>query len=120
MRRSHAEGFFRHQWSGAANPVLCRASFPGHEKRRSRSERALIAPFKQFQASDTVAWFAARGVKLKTECDGRMFPTTDSSTTIIDCLLNAARQAGVRLMTNCGVERITKRTDGRFEVTRAN
>src|ERR1700755_319180 len=41
-----------------------------------RGERALIAPLKQFQASDTVAWFAARGVKLKTESEGRMFPGT--------------------------------------------
>src|SRR5947209_5069468 len=49
-----------------------------------RGERALIAPFKQFQARDTVEWFAARGVRLKTESDGRMFPTTDSSRTIID------------------------------------
>src|ERR1700761_7178367 len=44
--------------------------------RYPRGERTLIAPFKQFQASDTVAWFAERGVKLKTEDDGRMFPTT--------------------------------------------
>src|ERR1700690_1088454 len=57
-----------------------------------RGELALIAPFRQFQASDTVAWFAARGVKLKTESDGRMFPTTDSSQTIVDCLFGAARQ----------------------------
>ena len=47
--------------------------------RYPRGERALIAPFKQFQASDTVAWFTSHGVKLKTEGDGRMFPTTDSS-----------------------------------------
>jgi len=81
-----------------------------------RGERALIAPFKQFQARDTVAWFTARGVPLKTESDGRMFPSTDSSQTIIDCLLNSARKAGVKLMTNCGVERITKKLGGGFEV----
>jgi predicted Rossmann fold flavoprotein len=56
-----------------------------------RGERALIAPLKQFQAGDTVAWFAARGVKLKIESDGRMFPVTDSSQTILDCLLDGAR-----------------------------
>jgi predicted flavoprotein YhiN len=85
-----------------------------------RGERALIAPFKQFQAADTVAWFEERGVTLKTEDDGRMFPTTDSSQTIIDCLLNAAHKAGVELRTNSGVERVVKRIDGGFEVSVAN
>ncbi len=85
-----------------------------------RGERALIGPFKQFQARDTVAWFAAHGVKLKTEVDGRMFPTTDSSQTIIGCLLGAARQAGVKLMTNCGVESVLKKPDGGFELTLSN
>jgi predicted flavoprotein YhiN len=85
-----------------------------------RGERALIAPFKQFQAADTVAWFAERGVELKTEDDGRMFPTTDSSQTIIDCLLNAAHKAGVELRTNSGVERVVKRVGGGFEVSVSN
>ncbi|HEX4263849.1 MAG TPA: NAD(P)/FAD-dependent oxidoreductase [Verrucomicrobiae bacterium] len=85
-----------------------------------RGERALIAPFKQFQAADTVAWFEARGVKLKTEGDGRMFPVTDSSQTIIDCLLNAARAAGVKLKTNCSVERVEKKSDGGFELSLSN
>ena len=85
-----------------------------------RGERALIAPFQQFQARDTVAWFAARGVKLKTEDDGRMFPVTDSSQTIIDCLLGSARQAGVKLRTNCSVESVVKVPDGRFELTLSN
>src|SRR5436853_5233096 len=80
-----------------------------------RGERALIAPFKQFQARDTVDWFAARGVKLKTESDGRMFPTTDSSRTVMECLLNAARKAGVKVMMNCGVEQVSRRADGKFE-----
>lgn len=82
-----------------------------------RGERALIAPLKQFQASDTVAWFAARGVKLKTENDGRMFPVTDSSQTVIDCLLNAAREKKVQLKTNCGVERVAKNPNGGFDLT---
>jgi predicted Rossmann fold flavoprotein len=84
--------------------------------RYPRGERALIAPFKQFQARDTVAWFAARGVNLKTEADGRMFPVTDSSQTIIDCLLEAARSAGVKLQPNSGVEQITKTVAGGFEL----
>src|SRR3954465_5728772 len=79
-------------------------------------ERALIAPFKQFQASDTVAWFAARGVKLKTESDGRMFPVTDSWPTIIDWFRGEARARGVKLKTNCGVERAAKNSAG-FDIT---
>src|SRR5208282_182858 len=77
--------------SGGGRCNVTHACFDEREfaTRFPRGERALIAPFKQFQASDTVAWFAAHGVQLKTESDGRMFPTTDSSQTIIDCLLDA-------------------------------
>ncbi len=84
--------------------------------RYPRGERALIGPFKQFQASDTVAWFANRGVELKTEADGRMFPTTNSSQTIIDCLLHEARKLKVDLLPNCGVERI-ERSNEKFLLT---
>src|SRR6185503_4903050 len=84
--------------SGGGRCNVTHACFNEREfaTRYPRGERALIAPFKQFQASDTVAWFATRGVKLKTESDGRMFPVTDSSQTIMDCLINAARKAGVK------------------------
>ena len=88
--------------------------------RYPRGERALLAPFQKFSARDTVDWFAARGVKLKTESDGRMFPTTNNSQTIIDCLMNAATKAGVKLRLNCGVESITKRADGGFELSLLN
>ena len=83
---------------------------------RTRGERALISAFGKFQASDTVAWFESRSVKLKAEPDGRMFPTTDSSQTIIDCLLGEARKAGIKLETNCGVERAIKKSGGGFEL----
>lgn len=107
--------------SGGGRCNVTHASFNEREfaTRYPRGERALIAPFKQFQASDTVAWFAARGVKLKTEADGRMFPVTDSSQTIIDCLLNEARAKGVKLRANCGVENAAKTTSG-FELTLSN
>ena len=104
--------------SGGGRCNVTHACFDGREfaARFPRGEQALIAPFKQFQARDTVAWFADRGVKLKTESDGRMFPVTDSSQTIIDCLLGAAHQAGVKLLTNCGVGGVTQMPDGRFEL----
>ena len=81
-----------------------------------RGGRALLSPFKHFQASDTVAWFESRGVKLKTESDGRMFPVSDSSQTIVDCLMNAVKAAGVNLRLNCDVERVIKRVGGGFEM----
>ncbi len=80
-------------------------------KRYPRGERALIGAFSRFQPSDTIAWFRERGVVLKTEGDGRMFPVTDSSETIIDCLMAAARSAGVRLVSRCGLERL-QRSEG--------
>ncbi len=80
-----------------------------------RGEKALQGAFSRFQATDTVKWFANQGVKLKTEADGRMFPTTDSSETIIDCLTKAADLAGVELLTGKTVVSVVKQTTG-FEV----
>jgi hypothetical protein len=88
--------------------------------RYPRGGRSLLAPFKNFQTRDTVMWFESRGVKLKTEADGRMFPVTDSSQTIMDCLMNAAKAAGVKLRLNCGVEHILRNVQGGFELTIAN
>lgn len=87
-------------------------------KRYPRGERALIAPFQRFQARDTVEWFASRGVTLKTEADGRMFPITDSSETIVNCLLGEVRRRGVKLVANCGVESVTRGTE--FTLTLSN
>ncbi|HEY5232294.1 MAG TPA: NAD(P)/FAD-dependent oxidoreductase [Verrucomicrobiae bacterium] len=105
--------------SGGGRCNVTHADFDGREfsKRFPRGERALISAFGKFQASDTVAWFEDRGVKLKIENDGRMFPTTDSSQTIIDCLLNAAEKAGIKLRANCGAESAFKKYGGGFELT---
>ncbi len=105
--------------SGGGRCNVTHACFDAHEltTRYPRGERALISPFKLFQAADTVTWFEQRGVRLKTEADGRMFPTTDSSQTIIDCLMNAANEAGIKLKTNCGVESVVKKSDGGFAVS---
>ncbi|MCG6137404.1 MAG: NAD(P)/FAD-dependent oxidoreductase [Nostoc sp. LLA-1] len=62
-----------------------------------RGSRALLGAFTRFQAQDTVAWFSAHGVHLKTETDGRMFPITDNSETIVECLVKAAAKAGIEL-----------------------
>ena len=81
-----------------------------------RGGPALVGPFQTFQPRHTIAWFESRGVKLKTEDDGRIFPITDSSRTIIDCLLNAARTAGVELVANRAPARATRCADGGFEL----
>lgn len=50
-----------------------------------------------------MAWFEERGVPLKTEPDGRVFPVSDDSASVVDCLLRCAASAGVRIRTSCGV-----------------
>lgn len=77
-------------------------------KRYPRGGRELLGAFHRFQPRDTIAWFAARGVELKTEDDGRMFPVTDDSGTIVDCLMTAAAAAGVRIITSMGVRKIER------------
>lgn len=64
-----------------------------------RGGKALLGAFTRFQAKDTVAWFAAHGVPLKTEADGRMFPITNNSETIVNCLINTAKASGVEIRT---------------------
>ena len=64
-----------------------------------RGSKELLSPFHRFQPKDTITWFEERGVPLKKEDDGRMFPTTDSSATVTQCLLNAASSAGVEIRT---------------------
>ncbi|MEL7084013.1 MAG: NAD(P)/FAD-dependent oxidoreductase [Cyanobacteria bacterium J06597_1] len=68
-----------------------------------RGGKALRGPLTRFQPRDTVSWYRQRGVKLKTESDGRMFPVTDDSETIVDCLTQTARKAGVRIRTGTPV-----------------
>jgi hypothetical protein len=80
--------------------------------RYPRGGRALIGPFTRFGPRETVAWFKERGVSLKTEPDGRMFPVTDDSASIIDCLQRAARDAGVTVRTGCGVDAVERGADG--------
>lgn len=77
-----------------------------------RGGNALKKIFSAFQVEDTVAWFSARGVQLKTEADGRMFPISDSSQTIIDCFIAEAERRQIGLFTRFGVRHLTKEGDG--------
>ncbi|KAK1438873.1 hypothetical protein QVD17_04685 [Tagetes erecta] len=64
--------------------------------------------------NDTMSWFSEHGVKLKTEEDGRVFPVSDNSSTIVDCLLNEARRRGVILQTGKSVTTASNTADGKF------
>lgn len=75
-------------------------------KHYPRGNTFLKKAFHQFFTTDTIQWFEERGVKLKTEQDGRMFPITDSSQTIINCLLNEANKFKVQIKMNAAVETI--------------
>ena len=77
-----------------------------------RGNKALRGAFTRFQAKDTVEWFAQRGVPLKTEADGRMFPVTDDSATVVECLMRAARAAGVELRTGAVVQQVSRANHG--------
>lgn len=73
-----------------------------------RGSKALRGAFTRFQPKDTVAWFEKHGVRLKTESDGRMFPVTDDSETIVNCLMEAAQDAGVKLRTGATVKSVRR------------
>ncbi len=81
-----------------------------------RGGKALRGAFSRFQPQDTINWYEAERVKLKTEADGRMFPTTDNSQTIIDCLMDAARDAHVKLLASAAAQQVEK-IDDRFAIS---
>lgn len=88
-------------------------------KNYPRGYKELRGPFTRFQPKDTIEWFESRGVKLKVEDDGRMFPTTDDSETIINCLMSEARKLKVEVQTERNVKAITRENEG-FKVMLAN
>jgi hypothetical protein len=108
--------------SGGGRCNVTHACFDPRElaSRYPRGGRALIGPFTRFGPQETLAWFAAHGVALKTEADGRMFPVTDSSQTVIDGLTAAAERAGVRVLTRTGLEFVAKQADGRLALRLTN
>lgn len=85
--------------SGGGRCNVTHACFEQKELSKSypRGERELLGPFHRFYTSDTISWFDERGIELKVEKDGRMFPTSDSSQTIIDCFLNEAKERKVQI-----------------------
>jgi len=73
-----------------------------------RGEKELLGPFHTFMTGDTMEWFEKRGVSLKIEEDGRMFPESNSSQTIIDCFLNETNRLGIEVLRNNSVKKIEK------------
>ena len=85
-----------------------------------RGGKALGGAFSRFQPLDVVRWFNAEGVKLKTEADGRMFPVTDDSETIVEALMFAAKKAGVVVLTNVLVQKVEYLGTNKFDITLKN
>jgi predicted flavoprotein YhiN len=83
-------------------------------KRYPRGGRELLGAFHRFGPRDTIAWFAERGVTLKTEADGRMFPITDDSATIVECLQREAARVGVEVRTRWPVRSLRRSSSGGF------
>ena len=86
------------------NPALLVQAYP-------RGEKELRGPFSTYHPQHTVEFFKKRGISLKIEADGRMFPVSDSSQTIIDCFMDAIQNSGVELRRNSGAISITAPTE---------
>ena len=99
--------------SGGGRCNVTHACFVPNElvKNYPRGEKELRGPFNTFCSGDTIEWFEKRGVALKIEDDGRMFPVSDSSETIIDCFLSETKKYGIQVLTNQSVQSIFKTND---------
>jgi len=108
--------------SGGGRCNVTHACFDPKElsTRYPRGSRELRAAFHRWQPQDTIAWFAERGVKIKQEDDGRMFPVTDDSQTIIDCFLSAAQQAGIQRLKGVGLKSLEPRPGGGYQLERTD
>jgi len=94
--------------SGGGRCNVTHACFEPNElvKFYPRGEKELRGPFHQFSSGDTIEWFENHGVELKIEADGRMFPVSNSSQTIIDCFLQATQKLGIAVLTGQSVQSI--------------
>lgn len=92
--------------SGGGRCNVTHACFEPKEliKNYPRGEKQLLGPFTRFNPTHTIDWFFERGVEIKQEDDGRIFPISDSSQTIIDCFIQAAKNSGVKIKMQTGVE----------------
>jgi len=84
-----------------------------------RGKKELLGPFHTFMTGDTIEWFDKKGVSLKIEDDLRMFPESNSSQTILDCFIESAEKAGVKVLLNENVMKIDK-VDEQFNIDTKN
>lgn len=100
--------------SGGGRCNVTHAEFDPKELTRNypRGEKELLGPFHRFMTGDVMAWFESHGVRLKTEADGRMFPVTDRSQTIIDCFLEHADRQGIKVHKKTPVTHIRQEKEG--------
>lgn len=99
--------------SGGGRCNVTHACFVPNElvKFYPRGERELKGPFHQFCSGDTIEWFEKHGVELKIEEDGRMFPVSNSSQTIIDCFISVAKKLKIDILTGQSVQSVFKSDD---------
>ncbi|MFN8345817.1 MAG: NAD(P)/FAD-dependent oxidoreductase [Spirosomataceae bacterium] len=100
---------------GRCNVTNAAPTLPELLKGYPRGAKLLRPLFELFNNQHTIEWFESRGVSLKTEPDGRMFPATNDSETIIDCLIKSAQRVGVHIRTGAGVTRLASKPEG-FDV----
>jgi len=100
--------------SGGGRCNLTHACFDMEEMSRHypRGQRFVKKAFHRFFTTDTIQWFEERGVPLKTEADGRMFPQSDNSESIVSCLLREVNQYKVDIRMNAEVLQLQKTADG--------
>ena len=103
--------------SGGGRCNVTHASFIPNElvEFYPRGKKELLGPFHQFMTGDTMEWFEIRGVPLKIEEDNRIFPESNSSQTIIDCLTQSAENAGVKVWLEQNVQSVVKSNE-KFEI----
>lgn len=96
--------------SGGGRCNLTHACFDPNELVQfyPRGKKELRGPFHQFCSGDTIEWFERHGVALKIEADGRLFPVSNSSQTIIDCFVEATKKLGIAVLTGQSVQSIFK------------
>ena len=107
--------------SGGGRCNVTHACFEPNElvKYYPRGEKELRGPFHQFSSGDTIEWFEKHGVELKIEDDGRMFPVSNSSQTIIECFLQATQKLGIAVLTGQSVQSIFKK-DAHWKIETQN
>ncbi len=107
--------------SGGGRCNVTHAEFVPNElvKNYPRGKKELKGPFHTFMTGDTIAWFEERGIELKVEEDGRMFPVSDSSETIINCFLDETQRLGIKVLKHHAVQELIPKNEN-WEIITTN